>query len=108
MRSEHHWGAVYRTGWLLTAPGYSEKGFTVGQTIPVKFDLTDANRNTVTTAAATLAVNGRHYQDHLDTAGLPVGNLTLAVTLDDGATYSVTITLTARAKSSDTNDQQGQ
>ena len=79
----------------------------MGQTIPVKFDLTDANGNPVTTAVATLsvngqpapsptfAVNGQHYQDNLDTTGLPAGNLTLAVTLDDGTTHSITVALIA-------------
>lgn len=92
----------------LTAPGHSNHGFKAGQTIPVKFDLTDANGKAVTNAVATLSVNGQpapnptftvngnHYQDNLDTTGLPNGNLTLVASLDDGTTQSIVVTLTAK------------
>jgi len=38
---------------------------------------------------------GGHYQFNLKTTGLVAGPLALVVTLDDGATHSITITLVA-------------
>jgi|GEM_PF-2908488 hypothetical protein len=95
--------------------------FEVGQVIPVKLSLTNAQGDTVKTATATLTANGQpavattgqegdngrsvsgnhfrfqggHYQFNLKTTGLVAGPLALVVTLDDGATHSITITLVA-------------
>jgi hypothetical protein len=75
------------------------------QTIPVKFDLLDANGNFVSTAVATLAVNGKpagtfgvngnHYQLNikLRDLGITSGTADAVVTLDDGTTKTLVITV---------------
>lgn len=78
--------------------------FKSGSTIPVKFTLTNASGGLVTTAVATVSVNGgpalgtatwdgAQYHFNLKTKGLPSGPLTITVKTDDGMTRSVTVTL---------------
>lgn len=80
--------------------------FKGGSTIPVKFTLANALGSSVGTAAATVSVNGgsslgaavydavaQQYHFNLKTKGLPLGPLTITVTLDDGTTHSVVVAL---------------
>lgn len=78
--------------------------FEGGSTIPVKFKLTDAAGVNVTTAVATVSVNGgpslgtatydgEQYRFNVSTKGLPPGPLTISVTLDDESIHSVSVTL---------------
>jgi F0F1-type ATP synthase epsilon subunit len=75
------------------------------QDIPLKFDLLDANGNFVSTAVAKLTVNGKdagtfgvngnHYQLNikLRDLGITSGTANVVVTIDDGTTLSLVITV---------------
>ncbi len=78
-----------------------------GRTIPIKFTITDFNGVSIETAVAVVSVNGGpalgtasydstsdRYQFNLQTSGLPLGLLTITISLDDGTAYSVTVQLT--------------
>ena len=88
--------------------------FKQGSTIPVKFKLSDANNNPISTAIATLKVDGNsavasgtsnlgnnfrydpvdnQYIFNLSTKGLSLGTHTLTITLDDGTVRDFTIKL---------------
>lgn len=79
--------------------------FKTGSTIPVKFSLADANGVSVGTALATVSANGvpqgtarydstaQQYIFNLKTKGMSLGTLVITVSLDDGTTNSVTVTL---------------
>ena len=78
--------------------------FKGGSTIPVKFKVTDGAGVNITTAVATVSVNGgpslgtatfdgEQYHFNLRTKGLPLGPLTIGVSLDDGTVRSVSVTL---------------
>ncbi|MHB1908697.1 MAG: PxKF domain-containing protein [Nitrososphaerales archaeon] len=104
---------IYHFGGFL-APLFNNGNYKVGRTIPVKFQLTDANGNYISTAVAKIYVDGNpgvssgssnsgnlfrydstsnQYIFNLSTTGLAVGPHTITVVLDDGMTYSVTINL---------------
>lgn len=95
----YKWG-----GWagpLATSQTYSQ-----GTTIAVEFTVLDYNNALVTTAVASLSVDGANvgsfaynskqkvYLFNLSTTSLAKGSHTLRVNLDDGSTQSITITLT--------------
>jgi hypothetical protein len=88
--------------------------YTTGTTLPVAFQLTDANGKFVPTAVAHILVDGqpgvssswsddgnlfsydRHsnqYIFNLSTEGLSVGQHTITVTLDDGTSYLISMNL---------------
>lgn len=78
--------------------------FKSGSTIPVKFLLRNAAGAPVTTAVATVSVNGgpalgtatwdgEQYHFNLKTKGLPTGALTIIVKTDDGMSQSVTVSV---------------
>lgn len=97
--------------------------FKLGTTIPIKFQLTDANGNYVTSAVAILSLskisstitglylepyttgnvttgnifiysdNGHFYMYNLATKGMSVGTWQLRVDIDDGSFYTVNISL---------------
>jgi hypothetical protein len=88
-------------GFLQPMPVSTFKG---GSTIPVKFKLTNGAGVNITTAVATVSVNGgpflgtatydgQQYHFNLSTNELPLGSLTIDVSLDDGTVRSVTVTL---------------
>lgn len=85
----------------IPLPGSTFKG---GSTIPVKFNVTNGAGVNMTTAVATVSVNGgpslgtatydgEHYHFNVRTKGLPLGPLTIGVRLDDGTVRSVSVTL---------------
>lgn len=96
--------------------------FKLGSTIPIKFQLTDANGNYVTNANATLNIskvtstvtgtvlepytagagtggnvfiyeNGNKYSYNLVTKGMSTGTWRIRVDIDDGSSYAVNISL---------------
>lgn len=97
--------------------------FKLGSTVPIKFQLTDANGNYVTSAVATLNIskitqtitgtylepyttgsgtagytfiyetNGNRYSYNLMTKSLSVGTWRIRVDIDDGSFYAVNISL---------------
>ena len=98
------YSVVYAFGGFVQPIPLPVSTFKAGSTIPVKFVVEDANGATVTTAVATVSVNGgpalgtAKYTDgkylfNLRTKGLPTGALTITVTLDDGTSHSVVVTL---------------
>ncbi len=105
---------LYKFGGFLQ-PLQSGGSYQAGRGIPVKFQLTDANGNFVTTAVAQIHVDGtpgvpsgssnsgnyfrydatsNEYIFNLSTNGLSVGQHTIAVALDDGSSYPIIINLT--------------
>jgi len=98
-----HVSVVYKFGGFLP-PLQSDGSYNLGRTIPVKFQLTDANGKLVSFASAkisaggvtgTFEFQGDHYQFNLDTKGMQAGPLTIAVSLDDGTAYTIQIHLTS-------------
>ncbi|MHB8568307.1 MAG: PxKF domain-containing protein [Nitrososphaerales archaeon] len=101
---------IYGFGGFL-APLHNNGYYNDGRTIPVKFQLTDANGNYISTAVAKIYVDGNpgvasgssntgnlfrydnQYIFNLSTKGLSVGVHTITIVLDDGMSYSITITL---------------
>ena len=80
--------------------------FNGGSTIPVKFTLTDFNGAYVSVAVAEVSVNGgptlgiaryslsgNQYVFNLQTRELPLGDLVITVSLDDGTTHTVKVKL---------------
>lgn len=101
-----HYGVTYSFRGFEQPTSGSHSTFKAGSTIPVKFVLTDASGVSAGTAVASVSVNGgpslgtasydpaaERYRFNLKTSGLPVGRLTISVTLDDGTTHSVVVTL---------------
>ena len=103
----------YNFGGFLP-PLVNNGNYKDGRTIPVKFQLTDANGNYVSTAVAKIYVDGNsvlasgssntgnlfrydftsnQYIFNLSTTGFSVGQHTIIVVLDDGTTYSAVINL---------------
>lgn len=95
-------------------PVANGKTVEANQTVPVAFTLLDANGQVVSTATATLSVNGTpavpqgsanqgnafrfaddHYQYQLKLRdqGVTSGTATLTITLDDGTTQTLTLTV---------------
>jgi hypothetical protein len=95
----YKWG-----GWA--GPLKSGTSFAQGTTIAVEFTVLDYNNALVTTAVASLTVDGasagsfaydsklKVYLLNLSTSKLAKGSHLLTVKLDDGSTQSITITLT--------------
>jgi len=99
----------YNFGGFLSPLGKAT--YKAGSTIPVKFKLTDALGNYVSTASLTsITVDGiaasptsssgfrydatsQQYIFNLNTKDLATGSHTIVVTLDDGAKYSISIYL---------------
>jgi hypothetical protein len=98
----------------LEAEGTPSGTFKAGSTIPVKFQLTGAQGNYISTATAQIWVDSNpgassgssnnenyfrydstnnQYIFNLSTKGMSPGTHTITVTLDDGTTHSTTITL---------------
>jgi hypothetical protein len=98
-------------GWEGFIAPIDGSQYNIGRTIPVKFSLTDFSGNSVETASAEIKAqvdNGPvvsygsagysgHYQYNLDTSlvvgAIPDAWLTIIVSLDDGADYTVNIIL---------------
>jgi hypothetical protein len=95
----YKWG-----GWA--GPLKTGTSFAQGTTIAVEFTVLDYNNALVTTAVASLSVDGtsvgsfsydsklKVYLFNLGTSSLAKGSHVLTVKLDDGSTQSITITLT--------------
>ena len=92
---------IYSFGGFLPLPNSIFKG---GSTIRVKFSVTNGAGVSITTAVASVSVNGgpslgtatyagQQYLFNLSTKGLPLGPLTIGVSLDDGTVRSVRVTL---------------
>jgi hypothetical protein len=109
------YNVVYKFGRFLP-PLVSGDNYKAGSTIPVKFQLTDANGNLVSTAVAHILVDGKpgtpsgssnagnifrydptsnQYIFNLNTKSLSTGAHIVTATLDDGSSYSITINLTS-------------
>ncbi len=81
------------------------QSYKVGSTIPVKFCIRDGSGQAVSTAVATVSANSaaqgvarydatdQQYIFNLRTRGLPLGPLTISVSLDDGTTHSIAVAL---------------
>ncbi|MBI4285039.1 MAG: PxKF domain-containing protein [Chloroflexi bacterium] len=97
--------ATYNFGGFLPPLGPGPKEFKAGSTIPVKFQLFDYDGNAVGTASGTAAMTGasaairydadaQQYIANLKTPkGAAPGSYTITVTLDDGTSHSVSVTL---------------
>ncbi|MBI3640208.1 MAG: Ig-like domain repeat protein [Thaumarchaeota archaeon] len=86
--------------------------YNLGRTIPIKFQIFNANNNLLTTATGTVSVdgipaisndnilqgnniklNGVMYTFNMSTKGLAAGAHTITVALDDGSVHSIVINL---------------
>jgi hypothetical protein len=108
--------AIYSFSGFLPPLGPGPRQFKTGSTIPVKFQLTDYYGNYISTAVAQIWVgsltnpgtsssssnNGNYFRYDptnnqyifdLSTKGMSPGTYKIFVTLDDGTTYSTSITL---------------
>jgi hypothetical protein len=108
--------AIYSFSGFLPPLGPGPTQFKTGSTIPVKFQLTDYYGNYISTAVAQIWVgsltnpgtsssssnNGNYFRYdptnnqyifNLSTKGMSPGTYKIFVTLDDGTTYSTSITL---------------
>jgi hypothetical protein len=108
--------AIYSFSGFLPPLGPGPTQFKTGSTIPVKFQLTDYYGNYISTAVAQIWVgsstnpgtssgssnNGNYFRYDptnnqyifdLSTKGMSPGTYKIFVTLDDGTTYSTSITL---------------
>ncbi|WP_304329255.1 PxKF domain-containing protein [Candidatus Culexarchaeum yellowstonense] len=108
--------AIYSFSGFLPPLGPGPTQFKTGSTIPVKFQLTDYSGNYISTAVAQIWVvsltnpgtssgssnNGNYFRYdptnnqyifNLSTKGMSPGTYKIFVTLDDGTTYSISITL---------------
>ncbi len=104
--------------FAIVAPKPSNNRFQAGGTFPVRFQLKDASGNFVSTAKAQIWVDsitnpgissgsantgnyfrydsaGSQYIFNLSTKVMRIGAHNLYVTLDDGTTYSIVVTLTS-------------
>ncbi len=111
------YSVIYKFGGFLQ-PIYANgtrSTFKQGSNIPVKFQLTDANGNYISTAVANISLKrgteniaigastlfrydgaGNQYIFNLSTKPFAAGDYTISATLDDGQTYSANITLTTK------------
>ncbi|MBM3925359.1 MAG: HYR domain-containing protein [SAR202 cluster bacterium] len=100
------YSVVYAFSGFLQPISAPVQTFKAGSTIPVKFKLTNAAGISIGTAVASVSVNGGpslgaarydasagQYIFNLSTKGIAAGSLTITITLDDGTTRSVTVTL---------------
>jgi hypothetical protein len=104
------YSVVYDFGGFLPPLVINGKGnglFKAGSTIPVKFQLTDYYGNPVSTASGTASINtspaasapihydadAQQYVSNLKTPKGATGAYTITVTLDDGTSYTVGVTL---------------
>ncbi|MBI4284021.1 MAG: HYR domain-containing protein [Chloroflexi bacterium] len=100
--------AVYNFGGFLQPIPPPVSTFKAGSTIPVKFTLTDYNGNSVSTATGTASINtstaasaairydptAQQYIANLKTPKEAApGSYTITVSLNDGSTHSVVVTL---------------
>ncbi len=105
---------VYADSLVLVSPTSTRTFFYGGSTMPIKFQLFDSGGNIVSTATATIWVNGapgttnggantgnnfrfdpssQLYIYNLSTKGLPVpGPNTITIIVSDGITVTLTVT----------------
>jgi len=104
--------------FVAISPKPPNTRFQFGNTIPVRFQLTDALGNFVSTATAQVWVDSlttpgkcsgssntgnyfrydstdNQYLFNLSTRGLTIGQHTIYVTMDDGTTHTMTVTLSS-------------
>jgi hypothetical protein len=105
---------VHYTFSGFLAPLNQGLAFAAGRTVPIKFQLTDYNKNFITSLSAVTAlqvicpdssthtISGLRYDStanqfiaNWSTKGLAAGSYTISLSLLDGTTYTVTITITA-------------
>jgi PKD repeat protein len=99
--------AVYKFTGFLPPLGPGPKEFKAGSTIPVKFQLTDYNGNSVSTATGTASIKtvpaasaairydatAMQYIANLKTPKGVSGSYTITLNLNDGTSYTVTVIL---------------
>jgi len=103
--AEFSFNAIYSFSGF-SPPVNSEKEYNSNQTLPIKFQLTDYNSDSVSSTEASLSVEGtvvggefrydfkdQQYIFNLDLSLLGLGVWTLQVELDDGKTYEVEVSV---------------